>query len=325
MQIYTIAHSMNKTLITGGNGFIGEKLCYELSLSGRKIKKIVRTIRSIDSSEQIKCNLGFDKISNDIFEDVDTVFHLVGVTHDVTKSTMPDSYYHDVNVTATEELAINAAKNGVKTFIYVSSVKAGGVPISGRCMSEEDQSEPEGVYGKTKREAEKRLLEIGRKLDINISIIRPSLVYGSGVKGNLKKMLVGINKGWFPPLPETGNRRSMIHVDDLVDILLLVEYDKRAYGEIFIATDGNTYSSNEIYIAMSKSLNKRIKNWVMPNIIFILLAKIGNFLNIFFPFPFDSYSYQKLLGDECFSSKKIQTILGFKPARSIFKNSIDLF
>ena len=134
-------------------------------------------------------------------------------------------------------------------------------------------------------------------------------------------MLLGIKKGWFPPLPEIGNRRSMIHVDDLVDILLLVESDSRSNGEIFIATDGNNYSSNQIYRAMSKSLDKSIKNWVVPNIIFVLLAKIGNAVNIVFPFPFDSYRYQKLLGDECFSSKKIQTILGFKASRSIFLNA----
>ena len=316
---------MSKVLITGGNGFIGKRLCHELSLSERKIKKIVRKIIPNDSSEQFECNLGLEKIPEDVFDDVDTVFHLVGVTHDVNKTLVPDSYYHDVNVSATEQLAITAAKKGVKTFIYISSVKAGGMPVFGKCMTEEDQAEPEGIYGKTKREAEVRLLQIGNKLAINISIIRPSLVYGPGVKGNLAKMLFGIKKGWFPPLPEIGNRRSMIHVDDLVDILLLVEKDNRANGEIFIATDGNTYSSNEIYSAMSKSLNKNIKNWVVPNIVFILLAKIGNFLNIFIRFPFDSYRYQKLLGDECFSSKKIQTILGFKASRSIFSNSLGSF
>jgi nucleoside-diphosphate-sugar epimerase len=113
----------------------------------------------------------------------------------------------------------------------------------------------------------------------------------------------------------------MIHVDDLVDLLLLVERDKRSNGEIFIATDGNNYSSNQIYRAMSKSVDKNIKNWVVPNLVFISLAKIGDLVNIVLPFPFDSYRYQKLLGDECFSSKKIQTILGFKASRTIFSNS----
>ena len=316
---------MSKVLITGGNGFIGRRLCSELSRSNRIIKKIVSKIKLNDSSDQHEYNLGFDQVPEDVFDDVDTVFHLVGVTHDVDNSLIEDSLYHDVNVIATEQLAKTAAKKGVKNFIYISSVKAGGSPTFGKCMNEEDQEEPEGIYGKTKREAEIRLLEIGNKSAINISIIRPSLVYGPSVKGNLRKMLLGIKKGWFPPLPEIGNRRSMIHVDDLVDILLLVEVDERSNGEIFIATDGNNYSSNQIYRAMSKSLDKSIKNWVVPNIFFISLAKVGNLVNKIFPFPFDSYRYQKLLGDECFSSKKIQTILGFKASRSIFSNSLDSF
>tara|TARA_B110000008_G_scaffold279830_1_gene328935 strand:+ start:2866 stop:3816 length:951 start_codon:yes stop_codon:yes gene_type:complete len=316
---------MSKVLITGGNGFIGSRLCSKLSLSGRKIKKIVRKINTSDNYEQYKCELGLGQVSEDAFEDVDTIFHLVGVTHDTNKTSVTDKHYYDVNVNATEQLAISAAKKGVNRFIYISSVKAGGIPTLGKCMTEDDQTEPEGIYGKTKREAEIKLLEIGNKSGINISIIRPSLVYGSGVKGNLNEMLCAIKKGWFPPLPEIGNRRSMIHVDDLVDILLLVERDKRSYGEIFIATDGNNYSSNQIYRAMSKSLNKDIKNWAVPNIFFILLAKIGNLINIVLPFPFDSYRYQKILGDECFSSKKIQTMLGFKARRSIFSNSLDSF
>jgi nucleoside-diphosphate-sugar epimerase len=311
---------MSKVLITGGNGFIGRKLCSKLSFSGRKIKKIVRKIKENDSSEQCICEFGVDQVSEDVFDDVDTVFHLVGVTHDINNS-MTDSLYYDVNVTATEQLAKTAAKKGVKRFIYISSVKAGGSPTFGECMTEEDQAEPDGIYGKTKREAEIRLLEIGNKSEIDISIIRPALVYGPGVKGNLRKMLLSIKKGWFPPLPEIGNRRSMIHVDDLVDLLLLVERDKRSNGEIFIATDGNNYSSNQIYRAMSKSVDKNIKNWVVPNLVFISLAKIGDLVNIVLPFPFDSYRYQKLLGDECFSSKKIQTILGFKASRTIFSNS----
>jgi len=309
---------MSKTLITGGNGFIGRRLCSELTASGRKIKKLVRKTRENDSSEQYECNLGIDKVPENVFDDVDTVFHLVGVTHDINNTSIADSVYYDVNVSATLELAISAAKKGVKRFIYISSVKAGGIPTCGKCMTEEDQAKPEGIYGETKREAEIKLLEIANKLELHVSIIRPSLVYGVGVKGNLRKMVDGIKKGWFPPLPETGNRRSMIHVDDLVDILLLVERDKRSNGEIFIATDGKNYSSNQIYRAICGSLDKSVKKWVVPNIVFILLAKIGDLVNMILPFPFDSYRYQKLLGDECFSSKKIQTKLYFKAKYDIF-------
>jgi len=310
---------MSKILVTGANGFIGERLCSKLLLSGKKVKKLVRKIEEGDNLEQYACNLGVDQIPEGVFNDVDVIFHLAGVTHDIDKS-MTGGLYYDVNVTATEQLAMAAAEKKVKKFIYVSSVKAGGVLIADKCMSEEDQTEPEGVYGKTKREAEVRLLEIGRKSELNVSVIRPALVYGKGVQGNLHKMLVGIEKGWFPPLPEVGNRRSMIHVDDLVDALLLIEKNNSSNGEIFIATDGNDYSSSQIYMAMRASLNKGVKKWTVPNVFLRSLAKIGDFINTILPFPFDSYRYHKLLGDECFSSKKIQTILGFKAYHTIFSS-----
>jgi UDP-glucose 4-epimerase len=311
---------MSMVLITGGNGFIGGRLCYKLSLSGRKVKKIVKKIIENDKSEQHICELGIEKIPEDVFDNVETVFHLAGATQDIDKTSLKKNLYYDLNVAGTEQLALAAAKKGVKFFVYISSVKAGGIPIVSKCMTEDDQAEPDGIYGKTKREAELRLLEIGKNTKMNISIIRPSLVYGPGVKGNLREMITGVQKGWFPPLPEVKNRRSMIHVDDLVDIMLLVENNHRSKGEIFIATDGNEYSSNQIYRAICMSLNKDIKKWVVPNIIFILIAKIGNFANTIFPFPFDSYRYQKLLGDECYSSEKIQTMLGYKAKNNIFIN-----
>lgn len=90
----------------------------------------------------------------------------------------------------------------------MSSVKAGGTAIAGQCMTEKIQGEPERIYGSTERKAELKLLEVGRQSGMQFSIVRPSLVYGPGVKCNLRMMLSGIDKGWFPPLPETGNRRS---------------------------------------------------------------------------------------------------------------------
>jgi len=204
-------------------------------------------------------------------------------------------------------LAELAVKNGVKRFIFVSSVKAGGISTPKKCINENDQSDPEGIYGKTKREAELALLKIGKESGMHVSIIRPSLVYGPNAKGNLKLMLSGIKKGWFPPLPETGNRRSMIHVDDLVRAILLVAEDKRANGEIFIATDGTPYSSREIYDAMCKISGKPTSKWSVPKTLFDLASLANSRIK---------YKINKLLGDECYSSTKLE-VLGFKAKKSL--------
>jgi nucleoside-diphosphate-sugar epimerase len=218
-----------------------------------------------------------------------------------------EDVYRIINVEATVELAKLAVASGVKQFVFISSVKAGGGMASGKCINESDQNEPEGVYGKSKREAELKLLKIGSESGMHVSIIRPSLVYGPNVKGNLQLMLSGIEKGWFPPLPETGNRRSMIHVDDLVRAILLVAEDKRANGEIFIATDGVPHSSREIYNAMCSTLDKSIPKWSVPKLLFGMASLIS---------PRIKYKLNKLLGDECYSSAKLET-LGFKAKKSL--------
>ena len=212
-----------------------------------------------------------------------------------------------INIEATVGLAKLAVESGVKRFVFVSSVKAGGGLTSGKCVNESDQSEPEGVYGKSKREAELGLLKIGNESDMHVSIIRPSLVYGPEVKGNLQLMLAGVKSGWFPPLPEIGNQRSMIHVDDLVRAILLVAKDERANGEIFIATDSISYSSRKIYNSMCSVVGKSIPKWSVPKSLFNLACLVG---------PRIRYKINKLLGDECYSSAKLEA-LGFKAKKSL--------
>ena len=189
----------------------------------------------------------------------------------------------------------------------MSSAKAGGSPVRGVCANEKDQNDPAGIYGKTKREAELKILEKGRKSSTHVSILRPALIYGPKVKGNLQLMMQGIKKGWFPPLPETGNQRSMIHVDDVVQAILLLASDQRSNDEIFIVTDGKTYSSRDIYEIMCSTLDKRIPRWSVPQFLFNVIALISSHLQ---------YRIDKLLGDECYSSKKIQSI-GFKAKKTL--------
>lgn len=293
------------TLITGGTGFVGQKLVQNLDHSGIGIRLISRKAHS--NYESVVCDLKDAHVPESAMLGVDTVFHLAGFAHDLRDANQVSQLYRTVNVDATVRLAELSVHYGVKRFIFVSSVKAGGSAITGRCMTEEDQGEPEGIYGKTKREAEIKLLEISRQSSMHVSIVRPSLVYGPGVKGNLRMMLSGIEKGWFPPLPEVGNRRSLIHVDDLVRAILLTAADDRANGEIFIATDGVPHYSREIYVAMCNILEKSIPRWSIPKFLFE---------SVFLLSPRFRYKVEKLFGDECYSSKKLEA-LGYRAERGL--------
>ena len=298
--------SSNKLIaITGSSGFIGRQLIK--ALYKNDLKLLVRSVDYSNPVKQIKCDLNSLDIPFSCFSDVSTVFHLAGVAHDMRDASKNKHFYHKANVDATVRLAKLAVKSGVKRFIFISSVKAGGNPGFKMCASEKNQGDPEGIYGDTKREAELKLLEIGRESSMHVSIVRPSLVYGPNAKGNLQLMLSGIKKGWFPPLPETGNKRSMIHVDNLVRAILLVADDDRANGEVFIATDGTPYSSREIYNAMCSALDKSIPKWSIPKFLFDMASLIN---------PRIKYKLNKLLGDECYSSVKLEA-LGFKAQKTL--------
>ena len=293
---------MKNILISGATGFIGERLVGAVDANIRVLSR-----KKQSNYETVVCDLKSEVIPDNALDGVNTVFHLAGFAHDLSDATKIQNIYQKVNVDATIRLAKLAVKSNVNRFIFVSSVKAGGGSNFGVCVSEKDQGDPEGIYGKTKREAELKLLKIGKESDMHVSIIRPSLVYGPDVKGNLKLMLSGVRKGWFPPLPETGNRRSMIHVDDLARAILLVAKDECANGEIFIATDGTPHSSREIYDAMCNIVGRSIPKWSLPKALFNIASLIS---------PRIKYKINKLLGDECYSSAKLEA-LGFKAKKTL--------
>jgi UDP-glucose 4-epimerase len=293
-------------LVTGSTGFVGVRLLNKLKTFGYELRVISR--KPVPDVETFVLDFNESNIPSEALSGVDTIFHLAGYAHDVSSNRSSKDLYYSINVDSTAQLAKLAVENNVKKFIYLSSVKAGCRSINGRCISEVDEGSPIGLYGKTKREGELKLMRIAGK-HMHVSIIRSSLVYGPNVKGNLHLMFSGIKRGWFPPLPETGNRRSMIHVDDLVRALLFVKNEKLTNGEIFNLTDGQLYSSRQIYEAMCHALDKPIPKWNVPKFCFTLLSLTS---------PNLKFKIEKLLGDECYSSVKIKS-LGFIPKKSIME------
>ncbi|MDC0229378.1 NAD-dependent epimerase/dehydratase family protein [Deltaproteobacteria bacterium] len=286
---------MSVYLISGASGFIGRRLLNKL----QSIHRVIPISRSpISGLDTVIHDFEVDDISSINLEGVDVIFHLAGFVHDLRDASKVEFLYHALNVDATVQMIKLAVTSDVKRFVFVSSVKAGGCGLD---------NNPEGVYGQTKREAELKILEIGRQSGMHVSIVRSSLVYGAGMKGNLALMRRGIQKGWFPPLPKIANRRSMIHVDDLVRVLLLVAQEESANGEIFIATDGVPHSSRDIYEAMCKSVGKEVPSWSVPKFLFDLVSFVSSRFR---------YKVDKLLGDEYYSSEKIER-LGFRAEKSL--------
>jgi len=178
---------MEKIFVTGATGFIGHRLLENLKSKGEsEIKILSRHLHPVN--ETVVCDLQSEVIPEDALDGVTSVFHLAGFAHDLRCVSEVEDLYRAVNVEATVRLAELAVSAEVKQFVFISSVKAGG--------SDEDDlgAQTEGVYGQTKREAELKILEIGRQSKIHVSVVRPSLVYGPGVKGNLALMRRGIEQ-----------------------------------------------------------------------------------------------------------------------------------
>ena len=283
-----------KAIVTGSSGFIGSRLCHFLDEKDYRVIKIARTEKE-DHQVDLICDFETDKLKDGAMVGVDTVFHLAGHAHDVSDPKRSIDRYVKLNIDATRNLAIQASEEGVNTFIFVSSVKAGF-----SSSKDEKLKEPLSIYGKTKRKAELELIEFSKHTDMKILIIRPSLVYGPNLKGNLSSMKKAINQGWFPPLPVIKNKRSMVHVDDLVRAILLV-HEKGIESEIYNITDGFNYSTTEIYETFCKILEKNPPNWRLPLFIFNMLSFIPGRIN---------QTISKLLEDESYSSSKIES-LGF--------------
>ena len=301
-----------KALVTGTTGFIGSQLVKTLENNGYSLRVLSRNDNS--DYDTVICDFGSERIPESALDSIDIVFHLAGYTHDLVSDPIKDKIYYDVNVKATVDLIKIAVKKRVRKFIYISSVKAGGMLDKSRCMTENDQGTPNDIYGATKREAEIELLRIGKNHDIDVSILRPALVYGVKMKGNLAIMMNSIKSGWFPPLPETHNKRSMICINDLIDAILLIASDKRANGRMYIVTDGCHYSSRDIYKAMCQAIGKNTPIWTTPKFVFSLLAWIGDIVKYI---PFNSHRYNKIFGNECYSSVELHK-LGFTPKYDLF-------
>lgn len=309
-------------LVTGATGFIGQKLVQALERRPEiAIHVLARNISRVESMWGRHRVVGRPgdleaiRSLDHVCDDVDTVFHLAGFAHAVSVSPSEEEAIHKrITVGGTEALLAVAIRAGVRRFVFVSSVKATGEGGAG-LIDENDESVPTTAYGRAKRAAEEVILTAGKRGDIETVVLRLPLVYGAGSKGNIPRMITAIDHGRFPPLPEVGNRRSMVHVDDVVQALLLAADRPQAIGQIYLVTDEGAYSSCEIYQAICNSLGKRPWPSLIPAALLRTLAYAGELLERWSGrrFPFNRQVLEKLLGSAWYSSAKIRHDLGFQP------------
>lgn len=238
---------MRSTLVTGASGFVGSYLLKELRRHGIPTKGVSRTAQH---DLMAVPSYGKDMDWDPVLEDVDTVVHLAARVHVMKDRAIdPLSEFRRVNVDATLHLARAAVRAGVRRFIFVSTIKVNGENTSAGCpFRPDDAPNPQGPYAVSKAEAEIALLELGKSSNLEVVIIRPPLVYGPGVKGNMATLAKWARFHLPSPFGAVKNRRSMVHVSNLSSAILAARSHTDAANQVFLVADSTHVSTHELLL-----------------------------------------------------------------------------
>lgn len=308
---------MNKVLVTGASGFIGRHLIERLRKDESSVRALVRGFdRSGEWPDTVEVVAGDVQDAPAMIKAAagcQTVYHLAGLAHALSEVEGDDEVYRSVNVEGTRNVLAGAVAGGARCFVLFSSVKAMGEGGS-RCLDESFAGTPMSPYGRSKLAAEQAAFDIGGHAGLHVTCLRLPLVYGPGTKGNLFRMIAAIDRGVFPPIPELGNRRSMVHVADVVRAAVLAAGTPVANGQRYIVTDGQAYSTRELYELIHRALGKRIPGWHVPLWVLDAAGAVGDAIGRARGkrFIFDTDALDKLIGSAWYSSEKISRQLGYQ-------------
>jgi len=308
-----------RVLVTGATGFVGRALVCNLIEQHFFVSALVRRENSLLPDEATKIRVADLTDLRDwqsILKNIEVVIHVAGRAHIMHDDVAdPLAEFRKVNTAATLELARQAAEAGVKRFVFISSIKVNGeltyphpspLPegegVTG-CFSEDDLFVPTDPYGLSKYEAEQGLLALAKETGMEVVIIRPTLVYGSGVKGNFSSLLKWMKKGIPLPFGAIHNQRSLVALDNLVSFIIHCIAHPKAANEVFLISDGEDVSTTELLRKVARAFDKNPLLLPIPVSLMTLAAKLigkGDVAN-------------RLFGSLQVDSSKARDLLGWKP------------
>jgi UDP-glucose 4-epimerase len=195
--------------------------------------------------------------------DCDAIIHLAARVHIMKdRADDPLTAFRAVNVAATENLARQAAQHGVRRFIFASSIKVNGESTSDKPFLASDLPITLDPYGQSKLEAEQALARIAEATGLEVVIVRPPLVYGPGVGANFLRLMQLVKSGLPLPFGALNNCRSMVALDNLIDLLLTCVRHPAAAGQTFLVSDGHDVSTPELIRMLAAAMGKRA--WLLP-------------------------------------------------------------
>lgn len=306
-----------RVFLTGATGFVGQALVSHFLKQNIPVRALVRSSSSILPSDVhpligdltgLVGSVPDQKLHNELLsalKSVDVVIHSAARTHVMhEQSSDPLEEYRKVNRDVTLVLARLAVEAGVKRFVFVSSIKVNGeMTRPGHSFLPDDNFVPVDPYGLSKYEAEQGLLQLALETGLEVVIIRPPLVYGSGVKANFASMMNWMKKGIPLPFGSIQNKRSLVALDNLVDFIALCadrEKSPKATNQVFLISDNEDVSTTQLLRKVAKAQNK--KAWLIPIPVSLMtfFAKLlgkGELANrLFGSLQVDSSKARELLG-----------------------------
>jgi nucleoside-diphosphate-sugar epimerase len=300
-----------RLLITGATGFVGMAVCEQAMHHGFSVKGAVRIQGGVSGCIEPfvvgEINVATDWSS--ALRDVNFIVHLaarVHVMHDTEAD--PLTAFRAVNVDGTLNLARQAAAAGVKRFVFISSVKVNGEStLLERPFTEAEAPNPQDAYGQSKHEAEQGLRQLSADTGMEVVIIRPPLVYGPGVKANFAALIRAVQRGWPLPLDAVDNQRSLVALDNLVDLVVTCIHHPAAANQTFLVSDGQDLSTAELVRRMALAAGVPARLWPLP--VWVLQAAASALGK--------GAAVQRLCGNLQVDITKARTLLGWVPPLSV--------
>ncbi len=297
-------------LVVGGSGFIGRHLCDYLLQRQYAVVATTRSPRPADEREGIEyrqLNLLDDGVAEFDLSGVNCVIYLAARTHVLRESEAdPLAAYRKINVDAAVDFAARAAAQGVARFIYVSSIGVNGL-CNNEPFRETDPPDPQEPYAQSKLEAEQLLIGNCRKDGIELVILRPVLVYGADAPGNFARLQQVIRAGRPLPIGGFDNSRSLIAIENLVQLLEICIRHPQAANQLFLAADGDDVSSPALARKIGEAIGKPAR---LVNLPLWLLRPVAGLLG-------KSRELERLCGSLRVDIGKARDLLGWKPALSL--------
>lgn len=307
----------SRVLVTGGTGFIGDCLVGHLLRHGCVVKVFSRgvspALRMAATVELLKGDIRDPIAVRHAVRGSEIVFHLAAWNGASGAGEDAEALWA-TNVDGTRHVLDAARVAGVRRVVHFSSVKALGETTGERANGSSGAT----TYGRSRLAAEQLVEEAAHAGALQVCCLRLPLVWGPGHRGNLYRMLAAIDRGRFPPLPSLDNRRSLVHVDDVVQAAMLAAAHPAASGKTYTVTDGGAYSGTELYELLLQALGRKTPRWRVPLPALRALAWLGDALGLVYPrVPFDSSALTKLTASAHYDERRLQEELGYTPAVTV--------